>query len=402
MTEIAPNAYGPAGRDRLPDLIRVFALFGIAVVNVMGFSWPMTVGYFEGALQSNTDRAADFAVNAFFTAKSYPLFSMMFGAGLAYQMHAAESAGANFSQRYFRRMGLFAGLGILHAIFFWLGDILLTYALLGMLLFLCRGMQPRALWRLGILMLVINVLFLAATACSILVMQTFAPEALKEAAGQDFITTGARKAFGESGFFGAALHRAMLLPLTLPGVISQQGLAVFGFFCFGLAILKSGLLADPRHVFWRRARHVFMPLGLTGSLAGAWLASTSAGLLDARFLFGLTSLIAASPFSALGYAGWIAKWAASADGPVTAFLARAGSATLSAYLFQSLCLSLVFTAYGLGQFEKLGAAEAILTGAGVALLSIVFVGLWRSVFARGPLEMLVRRFTYGGRRPASS
>ncbi len=385
----------PPARDLLPDLIRAFALFGIAMVNVLGFSQPMSEGYFGGALETDADRNADFMVNALFTAKSYPLFAMMFGAGLGYQMQAAEAAAANFSRRYFRRMAVFAALGILHAIFFWLGDILLTYALLGMAFFALRKVSVKTLWRLGTGLIALNVLALASLGLMMSAMQTYMPDAFAaQVSGEDFMTRGARDAFGSGSFFDAALYRAMMFPLILPGVIMQQGLAVFGFFCFGLAAVKSGLLSDPAHAFWRRARFIFLPIGLAGSALGAWMCSEAASLIEGQFLYGMTVIFAASAFSALGYAGWIAAWANGKPGAVRSFVARAGSATLSAYLLQSVLFSLIFCAYGLGQFEKHGAAVTIAIAAGVAVTSIVALGLWRMVFARGPMEMFVRRLTY--------
>jgi uncharacterized protein len=107
--------------------------------------------------------------------------------------------------------------------------------------------------------------------------------------------------------------------------------------------------------------------------------------------------MAFSAFSALGYAGLIALVSKGAGGPVKRFLARAGSASLTAYLLQSLILSLVFTAYGLGAYGEMAAAEAIGVAALAAIASLVFTGLWCSFAARGPMEVLLRRVTYWGR-----
>ena len=127
-----------ADRALMPDLLRAFALFGIAVVNVIGFAQPFTTGFYDGGLDTATDQAAYSLVSLLFLMKSYPLFSMMFGAGLSYQLMAAERAGKDFTPRYFRRMAALIVLGILHFVFFWIGDILLTYGLLGCLLFVLR------------------------------------------------------------------------------------------------------------------------------------------------------------------------------------------------------------------------------------------------------------------------
>ena len=144
----------------MPDLIRAFALIGIALVNVMGFAQPALSGYYNGALDSQLDQAAFGAVTGLFFMKSYPLFSMMFGAGLAWQLAAAERAGADAGARYFRRMAALFVLGALHFIFFWYGDILMTYALLGCLLFTMHGLSPKSLVITGIALIALNTIIL--------------------------------------------------------------------------------------------------------------------------------------------------------------------------------------------------------------------------------------------------
>ena len=65
---------------------------------------------------------------------------------------------------------------------------------------------------------------------------------------------------------------------------------------------------------------------------------------------------------------------------------------------QGLILSLIFNAYGLGLFEQIGAAGSITIAAGVALFTIVFASFWRTQFKRGPLEYVLRSWTYLGAR----
>jgi uncharacterized protein len=205
------------------------------------------------------------------------------------------------------------------------------------------------------------------------------------------------RAFGEGSFVEAASYRLGLLALMLPSLIFQQGLSVFGFFCFGLAAVKSGVIDNPDAPFWKLARRVLLPIGVAGSLAGGWMLLQAHSAVDSAFLLGSAITLGFSAFSALGYAGVIAALSRREPGPVRRFLARAGSASLTAYLLQSLALSLIFTAYGLDQFGKLGAADAIGIAALVAVVSLVFTGLWRSFAPRGPMEVLLRRVTYWGR-----
>ena len=385
-----------ADRALMPDLLRAFALFGIAVVNVIGFAQPFTTGFHDGGLDTATDQAAYSLVSLLFLMKSYPLFSMMFGAGLSYQLMAAERAGKDFAPRYFRRMAALIVLGILHFIFFWIGDILLTYGLLGCLLFVLRDASVKVLVRTGIALIALNTLLLFSFAAMIWAGETYAPEAMADA-GYEEMDAEALAAFGEGNFWDAALYRLELMPFVLPSVIFQQGISVFGFFCFGLAAVKAGAIDQPTARIWRLARRVFLPTGLAGSALGAWILLQASSSVDSTYILGSGVIMAFSAFSALGYVGLIAAVSGGVAGPLRRFFARAGSASLTAYLLQSVVFSLIFSAYGLDQFAAMGAAEAMLVAALVAISSLLFTGVWRSLAPRGPMEVLLRRVTYWGR-----
>lgn len=383
-------------RALMPDLIRAFALFGIALVNVMMFSQPMGRGFTEGGLDTGLDQAAFLGMVGLFALKSYPLFSMMFGAGLAYQLYAAERVGADFKARYFRRMTALIIMGIAHFIFFWIGDILLLYGVLGCVLFMLRDTSPKKLVKIGVILIALNAGLMFLMGGLMWLGETYAPEAMA-AAGTEEMIEAALAALGEGSFLQAAAWRLGQLPMVFTTGLMTQGIAAFGFFCFGLAAVRNGVIDNPDAPIWRRARRVFLPIGLVGSFAGAWILLTAPTLAGSQMMLGSGVLMAFSAFSSLGYAGLIAALSTGEPGPIRRFLARAGSASLTAYLLQSVIFSLIFTAYGLGQFGQMTAAGAIGTAALVALSSLVFTGLWRGFALRGPMEVLLRRATYWGR-----
>ena len=63
---------------------------------------------------------------------------MLFGLGLTLQMGRIEGRGGRFVPLYLRRLLVLLGIGAAHACLIWIGDILLMYALLGLLLLLFR------------------------------------------------------------------------------------------------------------------------------------------------------------------------------------------------------------------------------------------------------------------------
>lgn len=385
-------------RQPLPDLIRSWALIGIVVVNVGLFAWPPEQGY-TAAPSTVLDDSINLVITALFMTKSYALFSLMFGVGLAFQIISAKQKGKSPSRRHFRRMfGLFV-LGWLHLIFFFIGDILITYAILGSLLYAFRTATPRTLIKTGIGLILAQVAILLLFS-GLLLLVTIVPPPPDQPDVLAEMTENIDRditIFGDGGFMEVARHRlSMGGELLLNGTLIQ-GWSVFGYFLIGLALAKLGLINDPNDPFWKRCRLQAFPIGLAGSFVASYLFISSDSMIDALLFFGLALLTLFAPALAFGYAGWIAKFAAGPAGPVKAFIARAGGATLTAYLLQSVILSFVFTGYGLDLYAVQGPAEAIGIAFGVGVFTLVFVSLWRAVFPRGPVEMILRGWTYMGK-----
>lgn len=69
-----------------------------------------------------------------FDLKMMGLFSMLFGAGVLLYADKRTESGRSPHALWFRSMVVLLTIGLLHAYFIWAGDILVPYALCGMLL----------------------------------------------------------------------------------------------------------------------------------------------------------------------------------------------------------------------------------------------------------------------------
>jgi hypothetical protein len=82
-------------RDSFPDILRGFALFGIAMVNIQFFS----ISTFDGAesldLTQPESASVAFIVFALFQAKFYLVFSFLFGYSAHYVLKDHKSTGTN-------------------------------------------------------------------------------------------------------------------------------------------------------------------------------------------------------------------------------------------------------------------------------------------------------------------
>lgn len=389
-----------AGRHVFPDLARAWALFGIALVNVAIIAWPMMKGgYAGGALETGIDQAAFFGVNALFTMKSYTLFAFMFGVGFAYQMSSAERAGAGFAGRYWRRIiGLFFFAAINITLFFQ-GDILFIYGVLGSLLFLFRKSSAKVLIRWAVGFYIVQILLIFTFAGFMAMGQAFAPEEMAISAEQ-MADMGAEMyaVYSAGSFTETVIARTAEWANSIVFLFLIQGWGALSFFLFGLAAVRNDTIAKPDHKFWKSSRHVYLPIGLIIGAAGAWCMLQATSMMDPMMMLGTGLITLGSPFSTAGYLGLIAKWSLAPDGPIKTFLARGGTASLTAYLMQNMLFTLIFYGFALGLYAKLGAASVIGIAVLVAIFSIAFTSLWRTQFKRGPLEYVLRGFTYFGSR----
>ncbi|WP_427452329.1 DUF418 domain-containing protein [Litorimonas sp. WD9-15] len=386
-----------AGRHILPDLVRAFAVLGIVLVNVAYFAYPGEVTYHAGGLNTSLDHAAYFGVNAFFLFKAYTLFSLMFGVGLAYQMQSAERRGLKFGRRYTRRILGLLILGILHVTFAFVGDILIIYAIMGAILYAYKDKTVKSLLRWGIVLISLQILLALLAVLFFRGWETHAADEMALTITQIEANFPRYYDIYSNGSFSDVMRQRWIEwvgylifagPTQMPGIL--------GFFVLGLATVKSGIISDPSAAIWSKARRYAFPIGMVISLYAAYLMFQVEQQFSSQSFFAMAIILIGSPFATFGYLGWLAKWAAGPDTAFKTFIARGGTATLTAYLLQSIILSFIFTGYGLGYYGDVGAAGCIAIALATGIFTLTFVSLWRIKFARGPFEYVLRGFTYWG------
>ena len=123
---------GPvAARERIAalDVVRGFALLGIALMNVEFFNRPLaSLGDGLPGGLSGTDSWVGLLIHLSVRTKFFTMFSILFGMGFALMLARAQAAGRPFLGTYLRRTIALALFGIVHGTLIWAGDILLSYA----------------------------------------------------------------------------------------------------------------------------------------------------------------------------------------------------------------------------------------------------------------------------------
>lgn len=110
------NASPIEARDRIAslDVIRGFALFGIFLVNMPLFQWPVFTGnlYLLHYELSTIDRWIRMLFDVFIETKFFSIFSLLFGLGFYLFMSRAEEKGQRVYRLFSRRLFILALFGV--------------------------------------------------------------------------------------------------------------------------------------------------------------------------------------------------------------------------------------------------------------------------------------------------
>ncbi|WP_326765709.1 DUF418 domain-containing protein [Streptomyces sp. NBC_01591] len=387
--EVAGEAAGGvARRPRIleVDALRGFALAGILVVNLMTTAGPPGA---RGGLAGvhAADGAVEWLVVLLAQSKFYLLFSFLFGYSFTLQMDSAARAGERFAPRMSRRLaGLFV-LGLAHAVLLYTGDILMIYALFGLVLLAARNAGPARAWRAALWVFGVAGGFLLLIGLGAALLD---PGDLGESATVKAELTAAY----QGGFAEVVGANIRALPEMLAAVPLMGGFVVAAFLVGFVAgrrqWLGAAALADRA-----RLRRICLT-GLAVGVPGAALSAAGlVGPLPERWtLLGLAVGTVAAPALSAAYATGLLLWFATPGGAATArVLAPAGRMALTNYLTQSLVMALVFSGYGLGLYGRTGAAAAV--GGALVLYAgqLALSGRLMRRYRLGPVEWLLRAVT---------
>ena len=388
-----------ASRLRALDGLRGFALLGILLVNILYWSgWALMSPQQQVALAGEDLRHAfGFIERLLLDGKFYTLFSLLFGIGCALQLQRLQASGHDGVRVYLRRMTVLLAIGWVHTLLVWDGDILVLYALLGLLLPWFARLPDRRL-----------------LACSLLLVFVLplAGQALYEAMGWDpggrvieaslrwFAMMGGDPALDASvRWLQQAGWREQLM-WNSTGTLYSWGLRietwrpskVLGIMLLGLwvgrRIVCGELLGDVRLL--RRVLVVGLLVGLPASLVYA--------SLDEAGQSHWSSMVGTVPLALAYAAAFLLAWP-HAQGVLGVF-AEAGRMPLSNYLAHSVVNGLVFFGIGLGWIGRVPLPLVYLYALALFALQVLWSRWWLARHAQGPVEAFWRGLTYPRRRQA--
>lgn len=392
----------------LLDVIRGFALFGILMMNIEFFQRPL-VGMMFGfdTSQVGADLGVAQFVFGFIQGKFYTIFSLLFGIGFIIFFDRAQAKMEHPKELFFRRIFILGLFGVVHAFGIWAGDILLTYAIVGLLLLLFTQKSPAQLrkWSIGLLVFT-PILMLIFGALMSLAMMT--PEGAEAMQGQqdmldqfaELVVAG-NASYAEGSWWEVTQWRVTEMSMLYagPGLLFMVP-QVLGMFLLGAYFARSGLFSQPRDQALKSFTKMMKVGYVIGIPLGTYLAldGLEMNLVMMDMKSSLMFAVQAGSNIALclayvGTLGWLwhrgKKW--------VHIFASAGRMALSNYLAQSVIFTLLFYGYGLGLYGQLGRAEATLIAVVVYILQLFVSRWWLSRYQFGPMEWVWRTLTYGKR-----
>jgi len=381
----AQGPLAPSQRIEAIDVLRGLALFGVIAIHAV---FEFRVDIFEQFLPAAgnspfIDRVLKAILSAAVELKAFALFSMLFGAGLAIQFDRLAD-NPRRTALLVRRLLVLLLLGAVHLVLIWNGDILVEYALAGLIV-LPLLFGPAWLARVA-----------ATASLALFVAMPLLPPVVafpSQAWIRDHIAQAAI-AYGDGGFLDVLAFRIREIPAisALHVLIFPRTLALF---LFGALVWRSGILR-------RASQHSRLLFGTAvgGMLIGGALTLAA----EHTAWFGWRGREAIERLGAVmlatGYGAAVIGLVGVPTGKrMLAWAAPVGRMAFTNYIAQSLILGWIFYGYGLGLFGRVGVTTALAIGIAVYVAEIAFSAWWLERYRYGPVEWLWRSAMYGTWQP---
>ncbi len=298
--------------------------------------------------------------------KAFSTFSLLFGFSFFIQMHNQMKRGNDFRPRFAWRLLLLMLFAQLHALFY-NGDILLLYALCGFSLIAVCRLSDRSVF------IIAGILLLQPFEWGRFLYGYFDP-AYQSQVGNLFMTWAVKNVpVVQSGTFPQVLYSNLTdgqLYSNLWQIENGRLFQVPALFMFGMLLGRLGyFVKSVRSLrFWKRLLLVsailFYPFYWMKNTLPLSIPNESSkigfGIATGSYLNFIMMCFIISVF--------VLFWFKSGNGlRIQRFLIPYGRMSLTNYIMQSMIGSFIYYGYGLGLWDRTGAAVTLLIGAGIFL-----------------------------------
>lgn len=385
--------YAPSS-ERLEsvDALRGFALFAIVLLhnlehyNIFGSpaDAPAWLQQLDGWLYDTT----------FFllAGKAYAIFSLLFGFSFFIQMRNARRRGCDFRVRFAWRMVLLFAFSQLHALFY-NGDILLLYAVCGLVLI------PASSWSDRTVLIVASLLMLQPFAWGKIVYALIHPDYIDT--NSMFMQFGASATeVGRTGNLWQTLANNIWTGQLYSNFWQVEAGRLFqtpALFLLGMWLARCNAFerSAANVAFWRNALVVslvaMVPLFLLSHFVPQRIEQVTV-----RAYYGVAvPMVYNFAFMVVWVALFFLLWYRAGNGQGwQRVLVPYGRMSLTNYIGQSIIGVSIYYHFGLSMYDKVGATLTLLIGCAIFALQLVFSRYWLARHRQGPLEYVWKRGTW--------
>jgi uncharacterized protein len=419
MTKTAPIS--ESQRIESLDVLRGFALLGILLLNIIGFGF-INYAYVAPSLtiQSPADMVAWILVDLTAEGAMRGLFSILFGAGVVLFL-GRDTTGRSWL--HIKRTFWLLIFGLVNGyLLLWTGDILVTYAVCGLILFFARNVSGKRLLITSCIFIALLSLYNAGMHFGLLYLQDSAAQATELQAQGKPVSEELQRAQAEwkeferefrpskaaiadevaarGGSYSSAFYWTMgqnteILLTNLWFLLVPDALALM---LLGMALFKLGVLQGQLRVSIYRHMAVFgICCGLLINAYELWVAHASNfdtvasfNQIAPTYHLGRTAL-------AIGWIGIVVLLLRHLS--VGSRLAAVGRMALTNYLMHSLICLFIFTGAGFGLINQLARWQLYGVVLAIWIVQLYLSPWWLARYHYGPMEWLWRGLTYGAFPP---
>jgi uncharacterized protein len=375
-------------RITLVDSLRGFALMGLFLVH--------SIELFELYWKNPVDSKVHDVIFFLFAGKAYAIFAMLFGISFFIIMDKQAQKGVDFRMRFVWRLVLLFMMGTLNSMVY-SGEVLQVLAGYGFFMVLAYRVPNR--W------LIATAIFFLLTP-QLMYHHWAAMHNLPGANDKPYSWILYEHAY--EMWSNGSLTQVLAFNLTT-GSLSKwffffdgsRGFQLFGLFLIGLVLGRIGFLVHPI-TFTRMRKQLFVG-AILGSIIFFSAQKYISGLpkefwpegnMGKFYLEELVNGYFCLAFMTILVLSFVALYQKQIGQKVLGILAPAGRMSLTIYVTQSLCGVPFFYGYGLGMYDKISQANALMLGMTFFTLQVLFAHWWLKRFHYGPLEWVWRAATY--------
>ena len=374
------------------DIVRGFALFGVLLVNLTMIDATIYTHLSSPfLLEGSANQLSAWIIHTFASGKFYTLFSILFGLSFYLFMNKSDQQQVS-SFLFVKRVAFLFVLGTMHLVFVWYGDILLTYAITGVILLLLHKRSDRSLMRTAaILLILISVLYASFSVDSF----QYSNEADLPLHAVSLSEKEAQSHYKQVSYGQMVQYR---LSDEIPLVISNLMIIVPKI----LALFIVGYLIGQKKIFTNLEANmpkivkIWTVMGMLSLISIGLYTAVLIGILENEavwigFLADelLTFTLAVFYMTSLIRLYTCERW----KKPVS-LLKYPGQMALTNYLVQTITFTTLINGYGAGWFGKIEYWQYIPIAITFFALQICASRLWLNYFKQGPIEWVWRKFTY--------